>query len=67
MHATESEFSGFDALPKSKRGTKIIFFAAEVHEMSQKLVTKKFFFIFAPRLDFGYASKPKNSASGAMH
>jgi hypothetical protein len=23
-------------------------------------------FIFAPLLDFGYASKPKNSASGAL-
>jgi hypothetical protein len=39
--------------------------------MSQKQVTKKFCFTprlvsFAPRLDFGYASKPKNSAYDAM-
>jgi hypothetical protein len=34
--------------------------------MSQKLSYKEIFFIFAPRLDFGYASKPKNSASNAM-
>jgi hypothetical protein len=34
---------------------------------SVKSESKKICFIFAPRLDFGYASKPKNSASYAMH
>jgi hypothetical protein len=34
--------------------------------MSQKRVTNNFFFIFAPHLDLGYASKPKYSASDAM-
>jgi hypothetical protein len=35
-------------------------FTTEVFKTSQKKVTKKFFFV--PRLDFGYASKLKNSA-----
>jgi hypothetical protein len=56
---------------------KLIFFTAEVLEMSGSeslkwVVSSKsklqiiFFLIFAPRLDFGYALKPKNSASDAI-
>jgi hypothetical protein len=34
-------------------------FTVELHDMSTKWVLKvKILFFFAPRLDFGYASKP---------
>jgi hypothetical protein len=56
----------FQVLMRSQnlyKAQKWKFFTAEVIKMGQKQVTNKFFFI----LDFGYASKPKNSASDAMH
>jgi hypothetical protein len=44
---------------------KFKFFPAEVIETSQNKskLQRNLFFIFAPRLDFGYASKPENSPS----
>jgi hypothetical protein len=67
MHAAEAEFSDFDAEPKSKRSTLIKKFRCWSSWNESKVSYKEFFFIFAPRLDFGYASKPENSACDAMH
>jgi hypothetical protein len=59
---SEAEFLGFNAWLKSKRGTQIekslLYNSLLTHFKNFSTAVK--LFIFAPRLDSGYALKPKN-------